>query len=87
MLSHCKPQVSEQRIIVMGKSRIAIEFVIVGVLQPNPSIGPWPKGRRAGNKWDVGEFKDHPVAVGIILNGRGRTRIELTGQLIKDGIR
>ena len=53
----------EQGVFVVGASRRAVEFVVVGVLQTDACIEPRPTRRLADTERDVGDFGREAVAV------------------------
>ena len=60
---HRKPKVGEQRIIVVGIDRSAVEFVVVSVLKANAHISPWPHGGVAADERDISDLSNEAVAI------------------------
>src|ERR1700676_2785404 len=60
---HGKPGMKEQRVVVVGADRGAVEFVVIGVLQADAGIEPRPAHRLAEPERDVGDLGRPAVAV------------------------
>jgi hypothetical protein len=53
----------KKRIVVVGAGRGAIERVVIGILQADAGIEPWPARRFAGAERNVGKLRDPAIAV------------------------
>ena len=62
---HRKPCVEEQRVVVVCVQRRTIEFIVVGVLQCDAHVGPWPYGGTAAAERDISDFGNIAVAVRV----------------------
>src|SRR5262245_48335465 len=50
------PGMEEQRVVVLGADRGAIELVVMDVLQADAGVEPWPAKRLAYIEGDVGDL-------------------------------
>ena len=75
---HREPKVCEQRIVIVCRDSVPIELVVVGVLQSDAHIGPWPTWRLASHERNVGDLEDKAVAVWAAGSVR---RLQLTATI------
>src|SRR5579862_2696169 len=60
---HRDPRVEEQRVVIVGVDRRAVELVVICVLKTDTSIGPRPYRRIAVDERYVGDLRNKSVAV------------------------